>query len=53
VAVETALASGETRLQALQDDYPNLRAGIAELGRVARWGAERGARIRVTYLLSE
>jgi hypothetical protein len=45
--------SGERRLQALQEDYPALRANIADLGRMARFAAERGARIRVTYLLDE
>jgi hypothetical protein len=52
-AVVEALISGEKRLAAILDDYPNLRENIAELGRIARWAAEREARIRVTYVLDE
>ena len=52
-AVAQALASGEKRLTAIQEDYPSLRENIAELGRIARWAAERGARVRVTYVLDE
>ncbi|HEY4685209.1 MAG TPA: hypothetical protein VII57_04100 [Dehalococcoidia bacterium] len=51
--VAAALASGERRLAALSEEYPRLRSNIEELGRIARWAAERGARIRVTYVLDE
>jgi hypothetical protein len=50
-AVVRALASGEKRLDSLQEEYPALRENIGELGRTARWAAARGARIRVTFEL--
>lgn len=49
--VAQALASGERRLAGVQEDYPGLRASISELGRIARWAAQRGCRLRVTYEL--
>jgi hypothetical protein len=52
-AVATALASGERRLATLQDEYPDLRDNIAELGEIAAWAAAREARLRVTYLLTD
>ncbi len=52
-AAAATLGSGAERLTAIQDTYPNLRSHIAELGRIARWAAERGARLRITYLLDE
>ena len=32
-------------------DFPTLRDRIEELGRMASWAAERGARIRLTYTM--
>ena len=51
--VAEALASDEPRLTALEQDYPLLRENIEDLGRIAGWTAERGARIRVTYELED
>ena len=51
--VAVALASGEKRLADIAHEYPRLRGAIEELGRIAGWAAERGARIRVTYVLEE
>jgi hypothetical protein len=52
-AVVAALAGGERRLADLQEDYPSLRSNIEELAEIAAWAAERGARVRVTYVLEE
>jgi hypothetical protein len=49
--VTRAFESGDKRLDDLHDDYPGLQANIEELAIIAAWTAERGARIRVTYLL--
>jgi hypothetical protein len=51
--VAEALGSDEKRLAELREDYPALRENIEELGRVAGWAAQRGARIRVTYELED
>jgi hypothetical protein len=51
--VAEALGSDEQRLAALPEDYPLLRDNVADLGRIAAWAAERGARIRVTYELAD
>lgn len=51
--VAEALASDENRLVALRDDYPTLRDNIEELGRLAGWAAQQGARVRVTYELED
>ncbi len=51
--VAEALASAEKRLVALRDEYPSLRDTILELGRVSDAAAQRGARVRVTYLLAD
>ena len=32
-------------------DFPTLRDRIEELGRIASWAAERGARLRLTYTM--
>lgn len=32
-------------------DFPALRDRIEELGRIASWAAERGARVRLTYTM--
>jgi hypothetical protein len=47
--VSNAFASGERRLVALQEEYPHLAGNIEDLGRMAAWATERGARIRLTY----
>ncbi|HXG41824.1 MAG TPA: hypothetical protein VNL95_03770 [Dehalococcoidia bacterium] len=39
------------RLQELAAPYPGLADRLDELAAIARWAAERGARIRLTYLL--
>jgi hypothetical protein len=49
--VAKALPSGEQRLVALAEDYPSLADRIEELGRIAAWAAERGARIRITFTM--
>jgi hypothetical protein len=51
--VAAALAGGERRLTDLQDGYPSLRSNIEKLAEIAAWAEERGARIRVTYVLEE
>ncbi len=51
--VVEALGSDEKRLASLQEEYPRLQGNIEELGRVARWAAAAGARIRVTYELDD
>jgi hypothetical protein len=51
--VATALASEEKRLVSLREDCPLLGDNIAELGQIASWAANRGARIRVTYVLED
>jgi hypothetical protein len=48
-----ALGGDEKRLVSLHDEYPTLRDNILELGRIAGWAAEQGARIRVTYELED
>jgi hypothetical protein len=50
-SVAAALAGGERRLADLQEDYPRLRSNIEELAAIATWAEERGARVRVTYVL--
>jgi hypothetical protein len=52
-AVAAALAGGERRLADLKDDYPGLSSNIEELAEVAASAAERGSRIRITYVLEE
>jgi hypothetical protein len=51
--VAKALAGDDARLGGIREDYPGLSASIEELGRIARWAAGRGARIRVTYVLED
>jgi hypothetical protein len=51
--VSEALGSDEPRLATLREDYPALFQNIEELGRIAAWAAQRGARIRVTYELED
>ena len=47
--VVQALHSGNQRLQELNGNYPGLRRSIEELGGIAAWCAEHGARLRITY----
>jgi len=51
--VDEALGSDEQRLVSLRTEYPLLRENVRELGQIAAWAAERGARIRVTYELED
>ncbi len=51
--VAAALASGEKRLVALQEEYPGLKRNIEDLGMIAACAADHGARIRVTYVLED
>jgi hypothetical protein len=51
--VQEALGSDEKRLAELRDDYPYLRENVRELGGIAAWAADKGARIRVTYELED
>jgi hypothetical protein len=51
--VAKALASGERRLKALQEEYPTLASAIKELGRLAKWAAEHDARIRLSYEMED
>ena len=46
-----ALRGDDRRLNDLTEEYPNLAGNVEELGRIAAWTAERGARIRITYEL--
>jgi hypothetical protein len=52
-AVYEALGSDEKRLATLRDEYPSLRENVRELGSIAAWAADKGARIRVTYELED
>jgi hypothetical protein len=51
--VAAALGSEEKRLTEIRAEYSALRANIEELGRIAGWAADRGARLRVTYELED
>jgi hypothetical protein len=51
--VADALGSDHPRIVEAQVEYPLLRQNIQELGEIAQWAAEHGARIRVTYLLGD
>lgn len=51
--VAKALGGDDARLADVREEYPALQGNIEELGRSARWAAERGARIRVTYVLED
>jgi hypothetical protein len=50
-AVLEALASDDDRIRALTEDTPDLGAGLAALGRVARAAADANARIRLSFEL--
>ena len=49
--VAAALRGNDQRLSDLTEEYPNLAGNIEELGHIAAWAAEHGARIRITYEL--
>jgi hypothetical protein len=51
--VAEALRGDDERLVDLTQEYTNLATSIDELGRIAAWTADRGARIRITYELEE
>ena len=42
---------GSDELRALAADFPELPARLRELAGMADWAAERGARVRLTYVL--
>jgi hypothetical protein len=52
-AAVAAIDTGDARLEEPLRSYPNLRDRLAELGRTARWAAQAGTRIRVTYSMAE
>jgi hypothetical protein len=49
--VVEVLRGGNSRLNELTSEYPNLAGNVEELGSIAAWTAERDARIRITYEL--
>jgi hypothetical protein len=51
--VAEALRGDDQRLVDLTEEYTNLATNIEELGRIAAWTADRGARIRITYELED
>lgn len=51
--VAETLGGEDSRLRDLAEEYPRLVRNIEELGRIAAWTADRGARIRITYVLEE
>jgi hypothetical protein len=51
--VAKALSGDDAHLADVREEYPALRGNIEQLGRIAGWAAERGARIRVTYVLED
>jgi hypothetical protein len=51
--VVEVLRGGNSRLNELTSEYPNLAGNVEELGNIAAWTAEQGARIRVTYELED
>ena len=50
-AVTTALSAPDGAFEGVLQQYPSLRDNVHDLGQIAAWAAERGARIRVTYEL--
>ena len=50
-AATDALASGDPRITELTTDAPDLHARLLDLGRMAAWAAERGARVRLSFEL--
>jgi hypothetical protein len=51
--VAETLRGDDQRLVDLTQEYTNLATNIEELGRIAAWTADRGARIRITYELED
>ncbi len=49
--VVRALGSGDERIALLTEDAPTLRDRLEELGQMASWAADRGARVRLTFTL--
>ena len=52
-AVVEAIDRGPEHLQAAVRDYPGLLDRMAELGGIAAWAERRGARIRITFSLTD
>ena len=48
-----AAFDADSELAGLRQEYPGLRNRLAELGRAARLAAERGARVRISYTMTE
>ena len=48
--VVEAIAADDAIREELRD-FPTLRDRIEEVGRIASWAAERGARVRLTYTM--
>ena len=46
-----AIGSGDERIPPLLADTPDLVARLQDLGRMAQWAAERGARVRMSFEL--
>jgi hypothetical protein len=51
--VAEALRGDDQRFVGLRGEYPALTGNIEELGVIAGWAAEHGARIRITYELED
>lgn len=49
--VVEALGSDDTRIHGLTAEATGLRERLSELGAMAEWAAERGARVRMTFEL--
>jgi hypothetical protein len=49
--VVAALDSGNPQLRELTADFPALRDRLDELARIGIWAAERGAKVRLTFVL--
>ena len=52
-AVAAALSAPGGAFEAIASQYPRLADNIRDLGHIAAWAAQRGARVRVTYELDE
>jgi len=50
-AVAAALRSGDAELLELVEQHDALAARLDELAAMARWGAEQGTRVRLTFRL--
>ena len=47
--IDEVLGSADERIRELTAGTPDLRARLADLGRMASWAAARGARVRLSY----